>query len=59
MATKVEKTPVPAPLLTTDELGLEVPGVGVVVDPVRAAELGAFREDALSLADVLAAQDEE
>ena len=47
------------PLVTTDENGLLLPGVVVVVDPDRADELGAFAEDALSLDDVLAAQDDE
>ena len=49
---------VPKPVLTTDEAAFGVPGVGVVVDPERATELGAFREDAVRLEDVLDAQDE-
>lgn len=59
MPTKPLTPPLPVPLLTTDEVGLALPGVGVLVDPERASEMGAFREDALSLDDVLAAQDEE
>jgi hypothetical protein len=49
----------PEPVVTTDEAGLFVPGVVVVVDPDRAEHLGAFVEDALSLEDALEAMDEE